>query len=508
MKVLAHYSLKMNLHNLNFTSIAGLIAIGTIVATTWGYIKQIMHYLFGLVIGTATIRGDAGKAVMAYTFKNAIASPFGSKIYGGYESYVHPKKWIESVAYKGLSFDPMLIKYKKFFALVSLLNPDSSEGKGYNNTATVSVKYLRCWFNIEQFIIDAVEVYNNQKRFAKDSLSEIKNKEYSRNRFKVIRLTGNGASREQNGSSSSKSNSPVAVEDSDSIEMMVMTGVFKLLNWKIADLQMKMDDGKSPFTGYPFPNEIRESIIELDCWLKNEKWFRSKSIPWRRGWLLHGQPGTGKTTLIRALGMSFDMPLFVFDLADMTNNDFIKYWDELMSNTPCIALIEDIDAIFDGRKFVGNRNKMGSNITFDCLLNCISGVKQADGVFLAITTNHIEKIDPAIGIPDKDGKSSRPGRIDKAIHLGNMAQEQRITLAKHILSDYPELVESTVSDGEGETAAQFQNRCATIALEKFWQDPKFKDGKYVPELNQIPSSVVSVMLDAGHTIKYETEDFS
>jgi SpoVK/Ycf46/Vps4 family AAA+-type ATPase len=170
--------------------------------------------------------------------------------------------------------------------------------------------------------------------------------------------------------------------------------------------------------------------------------------------------------------MSFDLPVYIFDLAGMTNDDLVRSWDEMMSNTPCIALIEDIDNIFDGRQYVGSTNPNIPHLTFDCLLNCISGVKQADGVFLIVTTNHLEKLDPAIGIPDTNGKSTRPGRIDKALHLGLMAEEQRLMLAKHILSDYPELVDETVKLGEGETAAQFQARCAHLALSKFWEEGK------------------------------------
>jgi SpoVK/Ycf46/Vps4 family AAA+-type ATPase len=159
----------------------------------------------------------------------------------------------------------------------------------------------------------------------------------------------------------------------------------------------------------------------------------------------------------------------------------------MMNSTPCIALIEDIDNVYHGREYVGAKTMGRPNVSFDCLLNCISGVKAADGVFLIVTTNHVDKLDPAIGIPDSNGKSTRPGRIDKALMLGLMAKAQRLLLAKHILSDFPELVEQTVADGEGETAAQFQARCAAIALEKFW-----KEGKKLS--NETPQYVEAVRI--------------
>lgn len=467
----------MDLGNINFTSLAGLTAIGAIVATTWRHIATFGRYILGIFIGTSIVKEDLGSAVMAFSLNKSIRSPIGMRFFGGCETYVHPRRHVETVAYEGLSTDPILIKYGRRFALVSLggtgdRNNDMIEMQ--EKGRVVKIKYFRWFFNIEKFLIEAVEYYNGQKRQNKE---QDKKQERSANRllrFKIKRYSGRGYGKE-GGEKSSYNDSPVApsAQAHSALEQYLMSGVYRLLNWTREDLQIRPEEGHSPFTGYPFPPEVGDAIKELKGWLANEKWFRSKSIPWRRGWLLHGIPGTGKSTLVRALGMSFDLPVCIFDLAGMTNDDLTSAWDDMMTNTPCIALIEDMDTIFDGRKYVGSTNPNVAHLTFDCLLNCISGVKQADGVFLVITTNHLDKIDSAIGVPDKTGKSSRPGRIDKAIHLGIMQQEQRLSLAKHILSDYPELVEETVSAGEGETAAQFQSRCADLALTKFWADGKF-----------------------------------
>jgi len=467
--------------NLNLTSIAGLTAAGAIIATTWRQIVMFGRYIVGLVIGTSVLKDDAGAAAMAYSLHNSMRSPLGIRVFGGYESYVHPKRWRESIAYEGLSSEPVIIKYKRQFALMSLINASMNDNIGEvdRRFQTVTIRYFRWFFNIEQFTIDAIEYYNSEKRQNKEK-EQVKNKKKHRiNRFKIVRFSGKKHGYEEKGNKQEDTPQLAQSTRSDA-EAMIMTGVYRLLKWSREDLQIKPEEGQSAFTGYPFPKEVENAIKELELWLTHEKWFRSKSIPWRRGWLLFGQPGTGKSTLVRALGMSFDLPVYIFDLADMTNNDLVSAWDEMMTNTPCIALIEDIDNIFDGRKYIGSINPNIPHLTFDCLLNCISGVKQADGVFLTITTNHVEKLDPAIGIPDENGKSTRPGRIDKALHLGIMGEEQRRMLAQHILSDYPELVEETVLAGNGETPAQFQARCAQIALNKFWIEGKkvLKEDQY------------------------------
>src|SRR5207247_10304065 len=133
--------------------------------------------------------------------------------------------------------------------------------------------------------------------------------------------------------------------------------------------------------------------------------------------------------------------------AEMGNHDLIKAWAEMQVNVPCLALIEDIDNVFHGRENVSRKHGLmpmvfapkkkdgdgdGADrglltpLTFDCLLNCLDGVERVDGIFTIVTTNDIGKVDPALGQPRKlpDGSvefiSTRPGRIDKAVELGDM----------------------------------------------------------------------------------------
>jgi SpoVK/Ycf46/Vps4 family AAA+-type ATPase len=173
----------------------------------------------------------------------------------------------------------------------------------------------------------------------------------------------------------------------------------------------------------------------------------------------------------------------------------------MQMNVPCIALIEDIDNVFHGRENVvrrpglfpmmlGDDKKDGGDdkgrgmmapLTFDCLLNVLDGVERADGIFTIVTTNDLSKIDPALGQPRKlpDGTtefiSTRPGRIDKAVELTYMEAGDKKRMARRILGAYEaELVAMLAYIDENpdqpETPAQFQERCAQIALKCFWRD--------------------------------------
>jgi hypothetical protein len=250
-----------------------------------------------------------------------------------------------------------------------------------------------------------------------------------------------------------------------------------------------------------FPRRIKDLIGEIELWRKSRAWYFDKGIPWKRGWLLYGPPGTGKTALARAFAEDLNMPIYVYNLAEMGNHDLIKGWTDMQVNVPCIALIEDIDNVFHGRENVSRKNGMAmlfaprkkedgeggkgfsTPLTFDCLLNCLDGVERSDGIFTIITTNDIAKVDAALGQPRTlpDGTvefiSTRPGRIDKAVELSYMEPADKKRMARRILGDYPEQCAAMLEfadqyPGLQETPAQFQERCGQIALACFWKEQR------------------------------------
>lgn len=272
-----------------------------------------------------------------------------------------------------------------------------------------------------------------------------------------------------------------------------------------------------------FPAETRRLIEEIRMWHGNRDWYRARGIPWKRGWLLHGQPGSGKSALAGAFAEDLDMPLYTFSLGDLNNFTFLRAWTEMLRHTPCIALFEDIDNVFHGRiniaagsadafnLFDRRRSRLdakksnkeedataetgdamedtffcGRHLTFDCFLNAIDGVSRGDGVFTILTTNHIEHIDEAL--------LDRPGRIDRVIELGPMLRPEKLILAARILDGYPdalEVLERQIASGRDpdETPAQFQERCARIALREFWKQKSQEE----PQLPALPPTAEPVL---------------
>jgi hypothetical protein len=280
-------------------------------------------------------------------------------------------------------------------------------------------------------------------------------------------------------------------------------GRYRLLKHKPEQMGKQIASRESPLEDLIFPARIKALIQEIRIWRNAKDWYRERGIPWKRGWLCFGPPGTGKTALARAFAEELDMPLHVYNLTELGNFELMKAWSEMQANVPCVALIEDIDNVFHGRENVA-RSRFGASLflprkkkkqdddddeagrslgmlSFDCLLNCLDGVERSDGVFTIITTNDVSKIDPALGCPRTlpDGSvefiSTRPGRIDKAVELTYMEPQDKKRLAFRILGEYEDAYLEMVAFIERfpdlqETPAQFQERCAQVALARFWQE--------------------------------------
>lgn len=165
---------------------------------------------------------------------------------------------------------------------------------------------------------------------------------------------------------------------------------------------------------------------------RTKKWYSTRGIPYRRGYLLHGPPGTGKTSLCFALAGLLHLRIYVASLnsKNITEDGLATLFRELPSR--CIVLLEDIDSA--GLSMKRNNEKEVENTTCDSqedtsvgksstsavtnvdkgislsgVLNIIDGVASSEGRILVMTTNHIEKLDSAL---------LRPGRVDMTVHFG------------------------------------------------------------------------------------------
>lgn len=459
----------MTLPTLSFTSWAGIAAAAAMVGSCWRAISGWLQRLLDLVICRVVVKEEAARAVMSRAWKEGKRSPLGLRMFGGITSFVFPKRRVEVVPYEGVTSEPLLFWFGHVPMLIgSGFNNGDREspntGGSVGDAYPVTLRYLRGTLDIDAFIQSAVSRFNDLRQ-----TTQAIDKTRAR-RFNVTRMYG--PQRQGMGQGAlelSKSPERAYGASTKDVLMQLQRGEMRLITWKPDDLIERSTDA-APFVSHPVPSSLLAEFDEIYTWIKHEQWFRSKGVPWRRGYCLAGVPGTGKDTLVRNLAMRHDLPIYAFDLSTYDNRAFTDDWQKVMQNAPAIALCSDIDTVWKGRENI-TKSATHDALTFDCFLNTISGVGSSEGVLLFVTTNHLETLDPALGLPTNGGtQSTRPGRIDRVIRMGPMEEPERRALASLILADWPDLIEDTVARGEGEMAAQFQDRCVKLATERFWTD--------------------------------------
>jgi DNA polymerase III delta prime subunit len=176
-----------------------------------------------------------------------------------------------------------------------------------------------------------------------------------------------------------------------------------------------------------FGEHIQKIKDKVEHFINNPKWYYEKGIPYTLGILLHGPPGCGKTSLIKAIAKDSNRHIISISLKNTTtqsqlnelfyrenieiNNGTIKTVVNIPLNQR-VYILEDIDCLSSvvlERSINENVNQDSECITLSYLLNLLDGVLETPGRILVMTTNYPEKLDKAL---------IRPGRIDVNIHFG------------------------------------------------------------------------------------------
>jgi len=171
-----------------------------------------------------------------------------------------------------------------------------------------------------------------------------------------------------------------------------------------------------PIESVVLQNNIGEDIIvDMETFLKSASWYQERGIPYQRGYLLHGPPGSGKTSLIHAIASKLERDVYILRVSTTTDDAFQRAVATIPLNG--VVLLEDIDCVFNNEQkdLVHKDGSITTYLTFSGFLNAIDGISAHEGRILFMTTNHRDKLEPAL---------LRPGRVDKEFHLGDADQDQ------------------------------------------------------------------------------------
>ena len=172
--------------------------------------------------------------------------------------------------------------------------------------------------------------------------------------------------------------------------------------------------------------KMRADIMDF---LKKEKEYDEFGIPYKKNYLLTGIPGSGKTSIIKAMCKEIGYNLCIFSINhDTDNNTALSAFRDIPPKS--VLLFEDIDCLFDKR--TGTQDNK-STFTFSNLLNLLDGVFFRKGLISFITTNHPESLDHAL---------LRQGRTDMIIHM-NYPKKVDV---KHLFRDMMRKEEMTAEE--------------------------------------------------------------
>lgn len=296
-------------------------------------------------------------------------------------------------------------------------------------------KFIKGSFRIEDFVSQEI----------------LKNKKSGNKRFHVSFVTGMYGNHQIR---------PYRTNDGDKEEEERLESFYYDISPKVPfynkgnTLNKKLVNGST----YIVPEYLKPVMRQIKIWLDSADFYRSIDATWKRGILLYGPPGTGKTSFVRHVGITYDLPVYSFDLKSFSNNsELMSSFNDISTNTPCIVLFEDIDRVFDVDK--PTKQLKDSTLSSDGLLNLIDGAKQNDGILTFITTNHIEKVSDAL---------RRSGRMDMVVKVEDFSESERISMVKNYMYRYPRLIDDTIEETKGMVPSDIKEYCIKKNLEELW----------------------------------------
>ncbi|KAF9534719.1 P-loop containing nucleoside triphosphate hydrolase protein [Crepidotus variabilis] len=161
--------------------------------------------------------------------------------------------------------------------------------------------------------------------------------------------------------------------------------------WK----EVQKADWKDVILKDEFKKELQKDVYGF---FKSEAIYKELAIPWKRGLIMHGPPGNGKTISLKAIMKTCEakgfIPLYVKSFQSWRGEEgsMTEVFNKARSLSPCVVILEDLDSLINDR-----------NRSF--FLNQLDGLEGNDGLLIIGTTNHFDRLDP--------GLSTRPSRFDR-----------------------------------------------------------------------------------------------
>lgn len=151
------------------------------------------------------------------------------------------------------------------------------------------------------------------------------------------------------------------------------------------------------------PDDIKNELKGLvENFLSSKDFYLEKKIPWKRGFLLYGKPGNGKTSIIRTIMSEYNFkPVTIVPGAnDEAVREAFSYAEE---QSPSLLYFEDLDSLLE------------KSVDISSFLNLMDGISTKNGLLVIATANEVKKLKPNI--------TQRPSRFDRKFDIPLPNQE-------------------------------------------------------------------------------------
>jgi len=147
------------------------------------------------------------------------------------------------------------------------------------------------------------------------------------------------------------------------------------------------------FLPEPIKNEIRGLV---ENFLASKDFYLENRIPWKRGILLYGKPGNGKTSIIRTIisNYNFKPVTIVAGANDEAVREAFSYAEE---QSPSLLYFEDLDSLLE------------KSVDISSFLNLMDGISAKNGLLVIATANEVKKL--------KTNITDRPSRFDRKFEI-------------------------------------------------------------------------------------------
>ncbi|MEI7752158.1 MAG: ATP-binding protein [Candidatus Omnitrophota bacterium] len=203
-----------------------------------------------------------------------------------------------------------------------------------------------------------------------------------------------------------------------------------------------------PISGYDWsdlvwPDGMKERLqSEIEGVFKHAALFNSYALNNKKGFILSGEPGNGKTLLLKILAKETDATCILIPFDEFK---FTPYLFSIARDlAPAVLILEDIDL------FGTDRDNSSQNVELGKLMNQLDGMVENHEIVVIATTNQLDKVEKAL--------QNRPGRFDRVYVIPNPDFQLRIKLISHFIAKIPndikkEQIEMLAEEFAGYSAA-------------------------------------------------------